>query len=87
MINNLWIMNVISLLLVITSFITSLILYLHMNQSQKKEGRNISSIIICSISFAALVIILTVDIFIEYSKDKRTANQKKLDKMKKIISQ
>ena len=52
-----------------------LVLYLHMNNGQRREERNVALLATGSVMFSLLIIILIVDIVLEYSKDKREQRQ------------
>jgi heme/copper-type cytochrome/quinol oxidase subunit 4 len=72
MIVDTWWMNVITLVLTIVLFICTLILYLHMNNNQQKESRNVALIITGSVMFGLILVILAADVFVELTRDRRT---------------
>ena len=75
MIIDVWWMNIITLILVIVLFVCSLVLYLHMNSGQRKSENNVALIATASVMFSLLVIILIIDIVLEYGKDRREQRQ------------
>lgn len=76
MIVDAWWLNVIVLILVIVLFVCMLVLYLHMNTAQQKEGRNIALLSTGSVMFGLILIILVADIIIEYTRDTRSPMDK-----------
>lgn len=82
MIINIWWINLITMILVIVIYICSLVLYLHMNKAQQKEDRNIALLSVASILSVLVLIVLMIDIGLEYTRDKRSEIEKKRDTLR-----
>lgn len=78
-------MNLISIILLIVIYICALVLYLHMTKTQQNEERNVALLATASVFFAITLIILLVDIGLEYTRDKRTEAEINRDKLKKMM--
>ena len=83
MIVDAWWLNVIVLILVIVLFVCMLVLYLHMNNAQQKESRNVALLATGSVMFGLILIILAADIIIEYTRDLRGPMDKLRDEANK----
>lgn len=87
MIVDTWWVNLITVILVIVLFVCTLVLYLHMNKAQQKEERNIALLATGSVMFALILIILVVDIGLEYSRDKRTQMEKEREVLRQRMKE
>ena len=87
MIIDTWWLNLITMILVIVLFICTLVIYLHMTKSQQKEDRNVGLIATASVMFGLIMIILFTDIGLEYTKDKRSQEEKEREALRNMMKE